>query len=590
MLLNNALHVKNESVAPNIDYGKELLGCLMKDNNCLDLMDGLEPKHFSNYGDRQLFRAMSAYIKKGEPLTVVSLDDCLSGVKTNISAPHQYVLEINNNTISAANAAHTAHLLIGQYNDNERKRLSALIASNDMKEAKEALEELLKFNYSHAKEADEKALKITPLLDRKAYYGFTGELVDILCDGTEVIPELALISTLTRFVASIPRDKLFMSFGADVTTTSMYSLCVAPTGSGKGLSESSVASIFKSADELGEAAQAEPKYRESLKGLSKLTAPAHSGGLSSGEGFVYAIRDEILNDEGDPLVVGVKDKRLLVVEYEFSNVLRQFRRPENVLSIYLRNNFDGKPLKPLTKNNRTGVECPRACLVGHITPHELLEEVQSKSISNGELNRCFIGLAFPVAPQPLPKALSTANRDYLAGKVKNVLDWIIRLENACMKFSDEAAGMWADLYIKERTTKYPAAEAFLFARIPYYMKMFSMLFAAMDESLVIEVKHIEAAKALTDYMKASVRYLFNTEISAAKIEYENSFDERVLSIIKELVNTSEKGMTTRSKIQRKYRDIDAGKLNPSLERLAKTSPPKIEIISTGKNSFDIRPI
>ena len=52
--------------------------------------------------------------------------------------------------------------------------------------------------------------------------------------------------------------------------------------------------------------------------------------------------------EADP---GVADKRLLVYEPEFANVLKQTERQGNTLSAVVRNAWDGRDLRSLTKNS-----------------------------------------------------------------------------------------------------------------------------------------------------------------------------------------------------------------------------------------------
>ena len=81
-----------------------------------------------------------------------------------------------------------------------------------------------------------------------------------------------------------------------------------------------------------------------------------TGGLSSGEGLIWEIRDPILGTDkktGQVIVTdaGVEDKRLLVVESEFGNVLRVLAREGNTLSAVLRLGWDGDDLRAMTKNN-----------------------------------------------------------------------------------------------------------------------------------------------------------------------------------------------------------------------------------------------
>ena len=83
-----------------------------------------------------------------------------------------------------------------------------------------------------------------------------------------------------------------------------------------------------------------------------------ASGLSSGEGVIHHVRDpvEARNKKGDLVLVdeGVSDKRLLVVETEFSQPLKMFRRDGNTLSNVLRDAWDGKAvLRTLTKKSPT---------------------------------------------------------------------------------------------------------------------------------------------------------------------------------------------------------------------------------------------
>ena len=57
---------------------------------------------------------------------------------------------------------------------------------------------------------------------------------------------------------------------------------------------------------------------------------------------------------------GVKDKRLLVFEGEFANVLKVLRREGNTLSPTLRNAWDNGRLNTLTKNSVAASDSSRA--------------------------------------------------------------------------------------------------------------------------------------------------------------------------------------------------------------------------------------
>src|SRR5262249_39964835 len=103
------------------------------------------------------------------------------------------------------------------------------------------------------------------------------------------------------------------------------------------------------------------------------------GGLSSGEGLIYHVRDsstkrEPIRKEGkvtgyqlveaDP---GEVDKRLWINESEFAGPLKVMSRDGNTLSVVLRDAWDKDQLGNLTKNcplKATGVHIS---IAGHIT-------------------------------------------------------------------------------------------------------------------------------------------------------------------------------------------------------------------------------
>jgi hypothetical protein len=121
-------------------------------------------------------------------------------------------------------------------------------------------------------------------------------------------------------------------------------------------------------------------------------------GASSGEGIVCAVRDPIdkqerIRDKGsiryetvqaDP---GVEDKRLLVFEPEFANVLKQTERQGNTLSVVLRQLWDGSSLRTLTKNSPAKATGAHGSFIGHITIEELHRYLTQTESANGFGNR-----------------------------------------------------------------------------------------------------------------------------------------------------------------------------------------------------------
>ena len=121
------------------------------------------------------------------------------------------------------------------------------------------------------------------------------------------------------------------------------------------------------------------------------TRGKHSGSLSSGEGLIYAVRDEELgfNSKGEEVVkdAGIQDKRLYLVQSEFGAMLQIMARPGNSLSGHLRDAWDGETLKPMTKGDRIQATHPHIGLVGHVTQSELQRNFDNVEMANGFGNR-----------------------------------------------------------------------------------------------------------------------------------------------------------------------------------------------------------
>jgi hypothetical protein len=99
--------------------------------------------------------------------------------------------------------------------------------------------------------------------------------------------------------------------------------------------------------------------------------------LASGEGLIWHVRD-------DPNIV---DKRLLVVESEFARVLKVMSRPNNTLSMVLRDSWDNGTLRTMTKNDPSKATNAHISIIGHITEEELEKEMGEVDVFNGFANR-----------------------------------------------------------------------------------------------------------------------------------------------------------------------------------------------------------
>jgi hypothetical protein len=211
-----------------------------------------------------------------------------------------------------------------------------------------------------------------PLAD-EAFFGLAGEIVRTIEPQTESDPAAILLQVLVAFGSLVGRGPHFPIEG-DQHHSNLFTLIVGETSKArKGTSWGRVREIFSRAAEW----------------------PNVVDGLSTGEGLKYAVRDRVTkierDDKGfakqvetDP---GVTDKRLLVVEAEFAQVLKQAPRAGNTLSATIRSAWDSGNLRTLTKNDPITATGAHICIVGHITSNELRAELTATDSANGFANR-----------------------------------------------------------------------------------------------------------------------------------------------------------------------------------------------------------
>ncbi|MCA1679655.1 MAG: hypothetical protein LC777_12265 [Actinobacteria bacterium] len=102
-----------------------------------------------------------------------------------------------------------------------------------------------------------------------------------------------------------------------------------------------------------------------------------SSGLSSGEGLIWEVRDDA--SEQDPPTS--HDKRRLVLESEFAQVLKVLAREGNTLSPVIRNAWDAKTLQTIAKNTPVRARDAHIAIIGHITKDELLRYITATELA-----------------------------------------------------------------------------------------------------------------------------------------------------------------------------------------------------------------
>ena len=158
-------------------------------------------------------------------------------------------------------------------------------------------------------------------------YGLIGEIAKAGSETTEANPYAVAASAIAYLACAVGRGP-YMPIGNTWHHPRFFMLHVGRSGEGR----------------KGDAVSLIKRIAHRVKELSKDHAPQiHSGGLSSREGMIFLISDGYM--EGKEEVPPVLDKRLLVIESEFVNVLSQAKRDGNTLSAALRDCWDGVSLR-----------------------------------------------------------------------------------------------------------------------------------------------------------------------------------------------------------------------------------------------------
>ena len=352
-----------------------------------------------------------------------------------------------------------------------------------------------------------------PVLPDEALHGVAGDIVQLATTDSEVDPAAVLLTTLTMAAATIGPDQFVLIGDTRHPPRVSTTLVGESSRARKGTSYSPVRRIFQQTHKvLGESSGVPYPLGAELR--------ISDGPLSSGEGLVYAVRDEseTQDQEGNPVDPGVKDKRLFVIEGEFAAALKAVQRDGNTLSAILRTAWDHGNIEPLTKSNRIKATGAHINFVAHITNSELRLLLRSADIWNGFANRILWAavrrtkrVPFP-APMPEDDVATIAHR--LARSLKHACDGRPREMEA------EAKKKWARIY-GELTEDRSGVLGAVTSRAEAQVIRLALLYSLLDpEAEQIETDHLRAALGVWQYCDESAAYIFGqaeTDPEANKI-------------------------------------------------------------------------
>jgi len=323
----------------------------------------------------------------------------------------------------------------------------------------------------------------------EAFHGLAGEIVRAIEPCSEADPAALLIQLLTAFGNVVGCGSFYIVEGHR-HFTNIFALIVGATAKGrKGVSWQRIAEIFSRIDNAW------------------VLARIH-GGVGSGEGIIWQVRDAILKGE-KLLDAGIDDKRLLLLESEFAQVLAVCKREGGTLSEVLRRAWDGTPLQTLTKNSPARATGAHISLVGHITKVELLRHLDETEIANGLMNRVIFCCARRSKALPDGGSLDEACIAPLIERLKAAVAFASEPHE--LRRDENARSLWHEVY-SELSEGRAGLFGALVSRSEAQVLRLSMIFALLDCSPVIQRAHLLAALAVWQFADASAAHVFGDSL------------------------------------------------------------------------------
>ena len=400
-----------------------------------------------------------------------------------------------------------------------------------------------------------------PRPDPACLYGLVGDVARAGGDTTEANP-FAVAANFIAFMGCAIGRGPYMPIGNTWHHPRMFVLHIGRSGRGR----------------KGDAVSLISRIERALKALNQEATPqVHRGGLSSREGLVYLIHDGF--KEGKTEVDPVHDKRLLVIESEFANVLIQSKREGNTLSAALRDCWDGVSMKPATKSSRLWATDPHVSIVGAVTPSELLGLMESRELTNGFANRFLMFWAERSKMLAFPRATRQEDVDALAQRVLKVLQfcqserWVDK-DHTRVELSQEARSRYEVLYHSELNDNSAGEKitALIERRAPMLLRL-AMLFALCDLTSTVEVRHIDAALAWVRFGVDSVKFIFGSAADEVAVAETNESAEKIIAFVKSKNRVTRKQIT----VECFSGHVSKTRIDAALDELLSANPPRIVV-------------
>jgi hypothetical protein len=341
-----------------------------------------------------------------------------------------------------------------------------------------------------------------PQLGEDAYHGLAGQFVRAVApytEATDVCVLMHLLPAVGTLVGAIPYIHKGNKQYARINT-----VAVGPTNAGrKGTGFAPVDLLMK------KVVEDDNQYRA-------FWDRQRVNGLSSGEGLIAFVADRESEDKKTgERISSPAEKRVYVLEEEFSRLFVNMSREGNCLSQVVRSAYDDGNLHTLTVEGRHA-HGAHISINGHITLDELLERLSPVEMKNGWCNR-FLWY-HTKSDKVLPDAGPFPDRVFLPDLIRRLQTLLFyggRGGKQVVPLSKEASALWREVYPRLRQDRPGLAGAMTSRGAPMVLRL-ALIYALLDnhpitennqlKGLHIRVAHLRAAMAVWDYCEESAYY------------------------------------------------------------------------------------
>jgi len=327
-------------------------------------------------------------------------------------------------------------------------------------------------------------------LSESAYHGLIGDMTRAVDPHSEADPAAILLQSLVLFGNVVGRAPHFQ-VEADRHSLNEFVVLVGRTSkSRKGTSLGQAKRFFEAID---------PEWLKKFR-----------SGLSSGEGLIWAVRDDD-TDPGDQAAggAGLVDKRLVVTENEFASVLKVASRQGNTLSPLIRRAWDGGPLETMTKNSPAKATDAHISIIAHITKRELRRYLSATETGNGFANRFLFVCVDRSKLLPFGGNLDEQTLQPLIDRLQIAVEFANTVGK--IGWTPDAGDLWRANYERVSEGGFGVFGA-VTSRGEAHVLRLASTYALLDKADRIGVEHLRAALEVWRYCEESARHVFGDAV------------------------------------------------------------------------------